>query len=68
MNCGSSNVHFLRPPLIGQPGSSGVKNKLVGVAFADTSARMIGVSEFVDNDLFSNIEASFMQTAHSSHC
>lgn len=34
----------------------GVKN--VGVAFGDTSERMMGVSEFVDNDLFSNLEVS----------
>lgn len=30
--------------------------KTVGVAFADTSLREMGVSEFVDNDLFSNTE------------
>lgn len=32
--------------------------KTVGVAFADTSLREMGVSEFVDNDLFSNTEVS----------
>jgi DNA mismatch repair protein MSH2 len=32
------------------------KTKIVGVAFADTSVRQIGVAEFVDNDLFSNTE------------
>ena len=30
--------------------------KTVGVAFADTSMREMGVSEFVDNELFSNTE------------
>lgn len=30
--------------------------KTVGVAFADTSMQEMGVSEFVDNDLFSNTE------------
>jgi len=30
--------------------------RLVGVAFADASVREIGVSEFVDNDLYSNFE------------
>jgi DNA mismatch repair protein MSH2 len=35
--------------------------KTVGVAFADTSIRTIGVSEFVDNELFSNIEVSESQ-------
>lgn len=32
--------------------------KTVGVAFADTSMQELGVSEFVDNDLFSNTEVS----------
>jgi DNA mismatch repair protein MSH2 len=32
------------------------KNKNVGVAFADTSTRQLGISDFVDNDLFSNTE------------
>jgi DNA mismatch repair ATPase MutS len=32
--------------------------KTVGIAFADTSIRTIGVSEFVDNELFSNVEVS----------
>jgi DNA mismatch repair protein MSH2 len=31
-------------------------NKAVGVAFADTSARELGVADFVDNDVFSNTE------------
>ncbi|KAK4052821.1 MSH2 protein [Microbotryomycetes sp. JL201] len=35
--------------------------KSVGVAFADTSMQRIGVSEFVDNDLFSNTEALLIQ-------
>jgi hypothetical protein len=30
--------------------------KLVGVAFADASIREIGVSEFIDNDVYSNFE------------
>ena len=33
--------------------------KTVGVAYADTSAREMGVAEFVDNDLFSNTEVRF---------
>lgn len=32
------------------------KLKTVGVAFADTSVRELGVADFVDNDLFSNTE------------
>lgn len=39
------------------PGSvSKVKTKTVGVAFADTSVRELGVADFVDNELFSNTE------------
>jgi DNA mismatch repair protein MSH2 len=39
------------------------KNKTVGVAFADTSVRQLGVSDFVDNDLFSNTEVCFAHMA-----
>ncbi len=35
---------------------SKANNKAVGVAFADTSIRELGVADFVDNDLFSNTE------------
>ena len=39
------------------PGSSSnTRTKNVGVAFADTSTRELGVADFVDNDLFSNTE------------
>ncbi|EJD05353.1 DNA mismatch repair protein MSH2 [Fomitiporia mediterranea MF3/22] len=46
---------------LGAAGSSGIKTKAVGVAFADTSVREIGISEFVDSDLFSNIESLVIQ-------
>lgn len=42
-------------------GSSKVKTKTVGIAFADTSVRELGVADFVDNDLFSNTEVRDMQ-------
>lgn len=39
------------------PGStSKARSTNIGVAYADTSVREIGVADFVDNDLFSNIE------------
>ena len=38
------------------PGSTAVKTKAVGVAYADSSTRELGVADFVDNDLFSNTE------------
>ena len=43
-------------PTLG-PGST-LKTKTIGVAFADTSVRQIGIAEFADNELFSNVEAS----------
>ncbi|KAF5340409.1 hypothetical protein D9611_007962 [Ephemerocybe angulata] len=42
-------------------GSGGAKVKAVGVAFADTSRRELGVADFVDNDLFSNLESLVIQ-------
>lgn len=32
------------------------KVRSVGVAFADTTSRELGVSDFIDNELFSNLE------------
>lgn len=37
-------------------GNSTVKTKSIGVAYADSSTRELGVADFVDNDLFSNTE------------
>ncbi|EGN91554.1 hypothetical protein SERLA73DRAFT_164445 [Serpula lacrymans var. lacrymans S7.3] len=37
------------------------KTKTVGIAFADTSIRQLGVADFVDNDLFSNTESLIIQ-------
>jgi len=34
------------------------KVRSVGVAFADTTSRELGVSDFIDNELFSNLEVS----------
>ncbi|KAK2459716.1 hypothetical protein APHAL10511_008267 [Amanita phalloides] len=41
--------------------TSKAKMKTLGVAFADTSTRELGVTEFVDNDLFSNMESLIIQ-------
>ncbi len=43
---------------VGTVGSK-VKIKGVGVAFADTSTRKLGVADFVDNDSFLNTEVCF---------
>ncbi|KAG1844486.1 DNA mismatch repair protein [Suillus subluteus] len=37
------------------------KTKSVGIAFADTSVREFGVADFIDNDLFSNLESLVIQ-------
>ncbi|KAJ7138470.1 muts domain V-domain-containing protein [Mycena crocata] len=41
--------------------SSAAKIKTLGVAFADPTVRELGVAEFVDNDLFSNVESLVIQ-------
>lgn len=43
-------------------GNNAVKTKAVGVAFADGSTRELGVSDFVDNDIFSNTEVRGLST------
>lgn len=43
------------------PGASQAKTKSVGIAFADTSLRELGVADFVDNDLFSNTEVRILR-------
>ncbi|KAG1902378.1 DNA mismatch repair protein [Suillus fuscotomentosus] len=37
------------------------KTKSIGIAFADTSVREFGVADFIDNDLFSNLESLVIQ-------
>ncbi|EKM56548.1 uncharacterized protein PHACADRAFT_207767 [Phanerochaete carnosa HHB-10118-sp] len=49
------------PAAPGAPANA--KTKQVGVAFADTSTRELGVADFVDNDLFSNTETLIIQLA-----
>ncbi|XP_006463889.1 hypothetical protein AGABI2DRAFT_187339 [Agaricus bisporus var. bisporus H97] len=43
--------------------ATGVKSshKAIGVAFADTSVRELGVADFIDNDIFSNTESLIIQ-------
>lgn len=42
-------------------GASNARTKNVGVAFADTSQRQLGVSDYTDNELFSNTESLVIQ-------
>ncbi|KAJ6491405.1 muts domain V-domain-containing protein [Mycena vitilis] len=41
--------------------SAAAKVKTLGVAFADPTLRELGVADFVDNDLFSNMESLIIQ-------
>jgi DNA mismatch repair protein MSH2 len=36
--------------------ANGGTTRIVGVAFADASSRKLGVSEFLDDEMFSNLE------------
>lgn len=40
----------------------GGATRLIGAAFADASARRLGVAEFLDDEMFSNTEVGLMQT------
>lgn len=54
-------IHLANVPV----STTGVKSshKAVGVAFADTSVRELGVADFIDNDIFSNTEVSTTRLA-----
>ncbi|CAG8649861.1 11798_t:CDS:10, partial [Acaulospora morrowiae] len=57
-----SNVDAVASPVVlsVKLGSQGGQ-KIVGVAFADTTIRELGVSEFLDNDLCTNFESLLIQ-------
>lgn len=46
--------------------SAAAKSKTLGVAFADPTVRELGVADFVDNDLFSNLEVRLIVSFVSS--
>ena len=46
-------------------GQASTKVKALGVAFADTSRRELGVADFVDTDLYSNLEVRVCGYMHS---
>ncbi|KAF8803517.1 DNA mismatch repair protein [Phlegmacium glaucopus] len=65
-----ANSDFSSPPIVmaiktatasADALSSKAKLRSVGIAFADTTVQEIGVSDFIDNDLFSNLESLVIQ-------
>ncbi|KAJ7021388.1 muts domain V-domain-containing protein [Mycena alexandri] len=59
-----SGVELDTPPVVMAikiVSSAAAKVKTLGVAFADPTIRELGVADFVDNDLFSNIESLIIQ-------
>ncbi|KAJ7512587.1 muts domain V-domain-containing protein [Mycena galericulata] len=59
-----SGSDLLTPPVvmaIKVVSSAAAKVKTLGVAFADPTVRELGVADFVDNDLFSNMESLIIQ-------
>ncbi|KAJ7484541.1 muts domain V-domain-containing protein [Mycena latifolia] len=59
-----SGSDLLAPPVVMAikiVSSAAAKTKSLGVAFADPSVRELGVADFVDNDLFSNMESLIIQ-------
>ncbi|KAF7318276.1 DNA mismatch repair protein 2 [Mycena chlorophos] len=55
---------LLTPPVvmaIKLASSADTKNTALGIAFADPTLRELGVADFVDNDLFSNLESLIIQ-------
>lgn len=48
-------------------GNNAAKTKTVGVAYADSSTRELGVADFVDNEIFSNIEVRLMEATACSN-
>ncbi|KAG8902921.1 MutS-like protein [Tulasnella sp. 403] len=56
------NSDILSAPIVMAIKLSNTSNaRTMGVAFADASIRQLGVSEFVDNDLYSNTESLVIQ-------
>lgn len=54
-----SNIDNLSSPLVMAIKlvlANGGTTRIVGVAFADASSRKLGVSEFLDDEMFSNLE------------
>ncbi|RUS18690.1 muts domain V-domain-containing protein, partial [Endogone sp. FLAS-F59071] len=57
-----ANTHMSTAPIVlAVKLGTGGEQKIVGVAFADASIRELGVAQFVDNELYSNLESLAIQ-------
>jgi len=56
VNCDVTSPPIVLAVKLASSGTNKAKTKSVGIAFADTSVRQFGVADFIDNDLFSNLE------------
>ncbi|KAL7753100.1 MSH2 protein [Sorochytrium milnesiophthora] len=56
-----ANQAFANPVAMAVHVSVKADQRVVGVCFADTSARSLGLSEFLDTELYSNLEALAIQ-------
>lgn len=61
MGPGSGDASQAAPVILAVKVSIKAEARTVGVCFADASVRELGVSEFLDNDLYSNFESLIIQ-------
>jgi DNA mismatch repair protein MSH2 len=61
LGAGSGDASQAAPIILAVKVTSKAEMRTVGVCFADASVRELGISEFLDNDLYSNFESLLIQ-------
>jgi DNA mismatch repair protein MSH2 len=61
LGSGSGDASQAAPIILAVKVTSKAETRTVGVCFADASVRELGISEFLDNDLYSNFESLLIQ-------
>jgi DNA mismatch repair protein MSH2 len=61
LGTGSGDASQAAPIILAVKVTSKAEARTVGVCFADASVRELGISEFLDNDLYSNFESLLIQ-------
>lgn len=61
LGTGSGDGSQAAPIILAVKVSAKAESRIVGVCFADASVRELGISEFLDNDLYSNLESLLIQ-------